>query len=205
MQARAMPISERRRVRAGVLDIAFEQAGSPEGAAAVLLHGFPYDPRAFDKWCRICAGPGFRVVVPYLRGFGPTRFVADDVPRSGQQAALGVDLLALLDALAIERAVLAGYDWGGRAACIVAALWPERVRGLVTGCGYNIQDIAGSVIPGAPELEHRYWYRYLPAWRTRPCRAGGEPASLRPAALAAVVAKLDIRGGDVRAQRRILR
>ena len=92
--------------------------------------------------------------MPYLRGYGPTRFLAADTPRSGQQAALGNDLKELMDALAIERAVLAGYDWGGRAACIVAALWPERVRGLVSANGYNIQDIAGSVKPAAPEQEH---------------------------------------------------
>jgi pimeloyl-ACP methyl ester carboxylesterase len=103
---------------------------------------------------------GLRVVVPYLRGYGPTRFVAEATPRSGQQAALAADLRALLDTLALRRAVLAGYDWGGRAACIVAALWPERVRGLVTCGGYNIQDIAGSVAPAAPEHEHRLWYQY---------------------------------------------
>jgi pimeloyl-ACP methyl ester carboxylesterase len=103
---------------------------------------------------------GCRVIVPYLRGFGPTRFLSADRPRSGQQAALGNDLHELMDSLRIGRAVLAGYDWGGRAACIVAALWPERVRGLVSGNGYSIQDIAASVQPAPPAQEHRFWYQY---------------------------------------------
>jgi pimeloyl-ACP methyl ester carboxylesterase len=101
-----------------------------------------------------------RVIVPYLRGYGPTRFLSAGVLRSGQQAALGNDLRELMDALVIERAVLAGYDWGGRAACIVAALWPQRVRGLVSANGYNIQDIAASNEPAAPEQEYRLWYQY---------------------------------------------
>jgi pimeloyl-ACP methyl ester carboxylesterase len=103
---------------------------------------------------------GCRVIVPYLRGYGPTRFLAPETPRSGQQAALGNDLKELIDALGVKRPVLAGYDWGGRAACIVAALWPETVRGLVTANGYNIQDIAGSGKPAPPEQEHRLWYQY---------------------------------------------
>ena len=106
------------------------------------------------------AAAGCRVLVPYLRGYGPTRFLRPETPRSGEQAALGTDLLALMDALGIERALLAGYDWGGRAACIVSALWPERVHGLVSVTGYNIQNIARSVQPADPETEHRYWYQY---------------------------------------------
>lgn len=98
--------------------------------------------------------------MPYLRGYGPTRFLSIETPRSGQQASLARDLLDLLGALGLPDAVLVGYDWGGRAACIVAALWPERVRGLVSGCGYNIQDIAGSAAPQDPAQEHRYWYQY---------------------------------------------
>jgi pimeloyl-ACP methyl ester carboxylesterase len=108
--------------------------------------------------------------VPYLRGYGPTRFLSSETPRSGQQAALGKDALDFLDALAIRQAVLVGYDWGGRAACIVAALWPDRVRGLVTVGGYNIQDIARSVAPAAPEQEHRLWYQYY--FHTERGRAG---------------------------------
>jgi pimeloyl-ACP methyl ester carboxylesterase len=149
-----------RRIRSGVLDQAYEEHGPAEGNAVVLLHGFPYDPRCYDEVAPRLAASGCRVVVPYLRGYGPTRFLSADTPRSGEQAVLGADLLALLDALAIPRAMLAGYDWGGRAACIVAALWPERVGGLVSCAGYNIQDIAGSVRPLAPEQEHRFWYQY---------------------------------------------
>jgi pimeloyl-ACP methyl ester carboxylesterase len=145
---------------AGVLDVAYEEAGTADGAPVVLLHGFPYDVHVFDEVTPLLVAQGRRVIAPYLRGYGPTRFLSADTPRSGQQAVLGHDLLALLDALAIPRAVLGGYDWGGRAACIVAALWPERVRGLVSCGGYNIQDIAGSARPQPPESEHRYWYQY---------------------------------------------
>ena len=138
--------------------------------------------------------------MPYLRGFGPTRFLSADTPRSGQQAALGNDLRELMDALGIERAVLAGYDWGGRAACIVAALWPERVHGLVTVNGYNIQDIAGSVKPVAPAQEHRFWYQYY--FHTERGRAGltQNRRALCTLHLADMVAALGVRRRDVRAQ-----
>src|SRR3974390_1080331 len=119
-------------VSAGVLDVAFEEAGAAGGPPVVLLHGFPYDVHAYDEVVPLLAARGCRGVTPSLRGFGATRFLAPQTPRSGQQAALGSDLLALMDALSIETAVLAGYDWGGRAACIVAALWPPRGRGLVS-------------------------------------------------------------------------
>ena len=136
---------------------------------------------------------GCRVIVPYLRGFGPTRFLSAATPRSGQQAALGNDLKEFMDALAIKRAALAGYDWGGRAACIVAALWPERARCLVTGNGYNIQDIPNANSPAAPEQELRYWYQYY--FHTERGRAGldAKPPRLDPAAVATVVAELAFR------------
>jgi pimeloyl-ACP methyl ester carboxylesterase len=149
-----------KRVEAGVLSVAYEESGAPDGKPVLLLHGFPYDVRAYDEVTPRLVAAGCRVIVPYLRGYGPTNFLSADTPRSGQQAVLAHDLLAFMDALAIPKAVLAGYDWGGRAACIVAALWPERVRGLVTGGGYNIQDIRGSIAPQAPENEFRYWYQY---------------------------------------------
>jgi pimeloyl-ACP methyl ester carboxylesterase len=148
------------RVKAGGLEVAYEEAGPAEGTPVILLHGFPYDVHAFDEVTPILVAQGCRVIVPYLRGYGPTRFLSASTPRSGQQAALGHDLLALLDALSIPAAVLAGYDWGGRAACVVAALWPERARGLVSCGGYNIQDIATSGTPRLPDDEHRYWYQY---------------------------------------------
>jgi pimeloyl-ACP methyl ester carboxylesterase len=147
-------------IAAGVLDVAYEEAGLPNGRAAILLHGFPYDIRAYDAVTPRLVAAGCRVITPYLRGYGPTRFIAADTPRSGQQAVLGHDLLTLMDALELPKAVLGGYDWGGRAACIVAALWPERVGGLVSCNGYNIQNIAGAPRPGPPDMEHRLWYQY---------------------------------------------
>jgi pimeloyl-ACP methyl ester carboxylesterase len=148
------------RARTSVLDIAYEHAGPPAGYPVVLMHGFPYDPRAFDEVVAVLDATGFRTIVPYLRGYGGTRFHSADTMRSGQQAALGHDLLELLDALDVRDAVLAGFDWGGRAACIAAALRPERVRGLVTCCGYQIQNIAAAAQPADPESERRWWYQY---------------------------------------------
>ncbi len=148
------------RVRTAVLDVACEQSGPHHALPVVLLHGFPYDPRGFDEVAAMVNAAGFRTVVPYLRGYGGTRFLSADTVRSGEQAALGHDLLELLDALELRKAVLAGYDWGGRAACVVSALWPERVAGLVSCTGYNIQDIANSARPADPEQEARLWYQY---------------------------------------------
>ncbi|MCO6415462.1 alpha/beta hydrolase [Siccirubricoccus sp. KC 17139] len=142
------------------LEIAYEETGPAEGPPVVLLHGFPYAPRGYDAVVARLAAAGRRCLVPYLRGYGPTRFLSPATPRSGQQAALGQDLLDFLDALRIERAVLGGYDWGGRAACIVAALHPARAAALVTCTGYNIQDIAGAARPAPAEAEHRLWYQY---------------------------------------------
>jgi len=149
----------RKNVRTTTLDVAYEESGAASGAPVILLHGWPYDPRDYDQVISLI-GASCRIIVPYLRGFGATRFLSADTPRSGQQAALGNDLHELMDALGIERAVLAGYDWGGRAACIVAALWPERVRGLVSGNSYNIQNIAASLRPASPQQEYRLWYQY---------------------------------------------
>jgi pimeloyl-ACP methyl ester carboxylesterase len=149
-----------RRVSTSVLDIGYEETGPADGVPVLLMHGFPYDPRAFDDMVPMLAAAGFRVLVPYLRGYGPTRFLNTHTPRSGQQAALGNDLREFMDALDIKRAVLAGYDWGGRAACVVAALWPERTRALVSCGGYNIQDIVKSGVPADAEQEYRYWYQW---------------------------------------------
>ena len=149
-----------KQIDAGVLQVGYVEYGAPNGMCVVLLHGFPYDANAYSEVAPLLVAAQYPVIVPYLRGFGPTRFLSSDVPRSGQQAALGHDLKALLDALQIETALLAGYDWGGRAACSVAALWPHRVIGLVTGGGYNIQRIEGALKPQEPEAEMRYWYQY---------------------------------------------
>ncbi len=147
-------------VRISSLEIAYEERGPADGVPVILLHGFPDDPHAYDDAVPSLESQGFRVLAPWLRGYGATRFLKAATPRSGQQAALGADLLALMDALGINRAVVGGYDWGGRAACIVAALWPERVIGLVTCGGYNIQDIAASGKPGVAANEYRMWYQW---------------------------------------------
>lgn len=149
-----------KRIEAGVLDIAYLEDGPADGPPAILLHGFPYDVHAYDEVTPRLVAAGHRVVVPYLRGYGPTRFLSADTLRSGQQAALGHDLLALMDALSIPEALLAGYDWGGRAACIVAALWPERVVGLVSQNGYNMHHVGSADRPAHPENERRHWYQY---------------------------------------------
>jgi len=157
-------------VRTPTLEIAFEESGAQSGVPVILLHGFPDDPRVYDGVVAALGGSRYRLIVPYLRGYGPTRFLDKTTPRSGQQAALGKDLLDLMDTLEIDSAVLCGYDWGGRAACVVAALWPKRARGLVTVCGYNVQNIAASGTPGDPDREHRLWYQWY--FQTERGRAG---------------------------------
>ena len=157
-------------IRTPTLEVAYEEGGPSGGPPVVLLHGFPDDVRAYDGVAPPLAAAGWRVIVPYLRGYGPTRFLDPRTPRSGQQGALGRDLLDFLDALGVERAALAGYDWGGRAACIVAALWPERVAALVSIGGYNIQNIARSGEPAAPDREYRLWYQWY--FHTERGRAG---------------------------------
>lgn len=147
-------------VDAGVLRIAFVDAGPRDGPPVFLMHGFPYDVHAYADVLPRLTAAGCRVVVPFLRGFGPTRFLDAGTPRSGEQAALGADLRALMDALAVPRAVLAGYDWGGRAACVVAALWPERCTGLLSFNSYNLQNIARAMEPDTPENERSLWYQY---------------------------------------------
>ncbi len=149
-----------KRIQSPILDIAYEEHGPGDGDPVILLHGFPYDIHAYDDVAPALAGQGARVIVPHLRGYGPTSFLSPNTPRSGQQAALAADLRDLIDALSLKKPILAGYDWGGRAACIVAALWPERAAGLVTVTGYNIQNIAKSSEPATPEHEHQLWYQY---------------------------------------------
>ncbi len=148
------------RISAGVLEVAFHAEGPADGAPVFLMHGFPYDIHAYAEVAPRLADRGCRVFVPCLRGFGGTRFLRADTPRSGEQAALGHDLKQLMDALRVPRAVLAGYDWGGRAACVVAALWPGRCAGLLSVNSYNIQHIASAMTPDAPRNEHRLWYQY---------------------------------------------
>ena len=149
-----------RSIDAGVLNIAYYEEGPADGPVVVLLHGFPYDIHSYVDVAPALAAKGCRAIVPYLRGYGPTRFLDSATPRSGEQAAVGADLIALIDALRIKRAVFAGYDWGGRAACVGAALWPDRCAGLVTVNSYLIQDIAHAMVPAKPMREVAYWYQY---------------------------------------------
>ncbi|HEX3116689.1 MAG TPA: alpha/beta hydrolase [Bradyrhizobium sp.] len=149
-----------RRADAGVLNVAYYEKGPADGPVVMLLHGFPYDIHSYVDVAPGLAARGCRVIVPYLRGYGETRFHDPATPRSGEQAAIGADLIALMDALSVKRAVFAGYDWGGRAACVAAALWPDRCIGLVSVNGYLIQDIARAMVPLKPEREAAYWYQY---------------------------------------------
>jgi len=149
-----------RHVEAGVLNIAYYEAGPENGPVAILLHGYPYDIHSYVDVAPMLAAKGVRAIVPYLRGYGETRFLSSISPRSGEQGAIGADLMALMDALAIPRAVFAGYDWGGRAACVGAALWPQRCLGLVSVNSYLIQDIANARRPSSPEREVALWYQW---------------------------------------------
>ena len=148
-------------VKTSQLEIAYFDHGPINGWPCILNHGFPYDIHCYDDCIDLLLPQGARVIVPYLRGYGATRFLSTETLRSGEQAVLANDLLELMDALELEHAVLAGYDWGGRAACIVAALWPERVTALVSGNSYNIQNIARAMEPAAAAEEASYWYQYL--------------------------------------------
>jgi pimeloyl-ACP methyl ester carboxylesterase len=149
-----------RHVDAGPLNIGYYETGPADGPAAILLHGFPYDIHCYVDVAAQLAARGCRVIVPYLRGFGATRFRDSATLRSGEQAALGADVIALMDALGIKRAVMAGHNWGGRAACVAAALWPERCSGMVTVNSYLIQDLARAMVPIDPRYEVELWYEY---------------------------------------------
>ncbi|MBD9469639.1 alpha/beta hydrolase [Pseudoxanthomonas sp. PXM01] len=159
-----------RRVHAGQLHVGYHELGPPHGEPVLLLHGFPYDIHSYVDVAPALAAEGCRVLVPHLRGHGPTTFLNAREPRSGQQGAIGQDVIDLLDALHIEQALVAGYDWGGRAACVAAALWPERCTGLVSVNGYLIQDIAQAATPLPARVEHGLWYQHY--FQTERGRAG---------------------------------
>jgi pimeloyl-ACP methyl ester carboxylesterase len=147
-------------VRSGCLDVGIETAGPQDGWPVLLLHGFPYDPHAFEAVAAELAAAEARVLAPYLRGFGPTRFASESTARSGQQAAIGRDVLDLADTLGLKAPILVGYDWGGRAACVAAALRSDLIGGIVALGGWSIQDIAASAEPTTPLEESRDWYQY---------------------------------------------
>ena len=149
-----------RSIEAGDLNVGYVEAGPKDGPAVVLLHGWPYDIYSFIDVAPALAAKGHRVIVPYLRGYGPTRFLSDSALRNGQPGALAADAIALMDALKIEKAVLAGFDWGARTADIVAALWPERCRGLVSVSGYLIGSQAAGKLPLPPAAELQWWYQF---------------------------------------------
>jgi pimeloyl-ACP methyl ester carboxylesterase len=149
-----------RQIDAGVLNVGYVDAGPPDGPAAILLHGWPYDIHSFVDVVPLLTAAGYRVVVPYLRGYGTTRFLSDDAVRNGEPAAMGLDLVALMDALHIDSAKLAGFDWGARTADVVAALWPERCQGLVSVSGYLIAGQESGRAPLPPKAELAWWYQY---------------------------------------------
>ncbi|BAO90121.1 alpha/beta fold hydrolase [Caballeronia cordobensis] len=149
-----------RQIDAGVLNVGYAQAGPPDGPVVILLHGWPYDIHSYADVAPLLASNGYRVIVPYLRGYGSTRFRSPETPRNGQQVVTAIDVVALMDALRIDQAVLGGYDWGARSADIVAALWPERVKALVSVSGYLIGSQNANRKPLPPSAELQWWYQY---------------------------------------------
>ncbi|AUG81496.1 alpha/beta hydrolase [Kitasatospora sp. MMS16-BH015] len=151
---------ELKQVRAGLLDVGYAEAGPAHGPVVICLHGWPYDIHSFVEVAPLLAAAGYRVIVPYLRGHGSTTFRARSTVRNAQQSAIALDILALMDALRIPRAVLAGFDWGSRTADILAALWPERVKALVSVSGYLVTNLPAQQHPLPPKAEHTWWYQY---------------------------------------------
>jgi pimeloyl-ACP methyl ester carboxylesterase len=157
-------------VDAGVLNVGYAEAGPPDGPAVILLHGWPYDIHSFVEVAPLLAAAGYRVIVPYLRGYGTTRLLSSETFRNGQQSVVALDIIALMDALEIERAILAGFDWGARTANIMAALWPERCKAIVSVSGYLIGSQAAGKPPLPPKAELQWWYQYY--FATERGRAG---------------------------------
>ena len=159
-----------KQVNAGVLNVGYAEAGPADGPAVILLHGWPYDIYSYVDVAPALAEAGYRVIVPYLRGYGTTRFLLAETPRNGQPSALAADVIDLMDALKIEKATVGGFDWGGRSADIVAALWPERCKALVSVSGYLIGSQASGKVPLPPKAELQWWYQYY--FATERGRAG---------------------------------
>jgi len=154
------PLAPIRQIRAGELDVGYYEAGPADGKPVLLLHGWPYDIHSFAEVAPLLAAQGYRVIVPHLRGHGSTRFVSDATFRNGQQAAVALDIIALMDALKIDQAILAGYDWGARTANIIAALWPRRCKAMVSVNGYLINNRERNRLPLSPQVEHGWWYQF---------------------------------------------
>ena len=154
------PFGALKQAEAGLLSVGYAEAGPADGRAVLLLHGWPYDIHSYAEVTPVLAAAGYRVIVPFARGYGTTRFRSDGTVRNGQQAVLAVDVIALMDALGIDRAILGGFDWGGRSADIVAALWPDRCQALVSVSGYLIGSQAAGAVPLPPAAEHVWWYQY---------------------------------------------
>jgi pimeloyl-ACP methyl ester carboxylesterase len=161
-----------KQINVGLLDVGYAEAGPAGGPAVVLLHGWPYDIHSYVDVVPLLASAGYRVVVPYLRGFGTTRFLSRDTVRNGQQSVIAVDIIALMDALKIEKAIIGGFDWGARAANIIAALWPERCKAMVSVSGYVIGSQEANKMPLLPKIELEWWYQYY--FATERGRAGYE-------------------------------
>jgi pimeloyl-ACP methyl ester carboxylesterase len=159
-----------KQVDAGSLNVGYAEAGPADGPAVILLHGWPYDIHSFVDVAPLLASAGYRVIVPYVRGYGATRFLSSDTPRNGQQSVVAVDVIALMDALKIEKATIGGFDWGARSADIVAALWPERCKALVSVSGYLIGSQEAGKAPLPPKAELQWWYQYY--FATERGRAG---------------------------------
>lgn len=159
-QPSAAPLGAIKQIDAGVLNVGYAETGPPHGRPVVLLHGWPYDIHSYGDVAPRLAALGYRVVVPYLRGFGTTRFRSDRTCRNAQQSAVALDVIALMDALQIDRAILGGFDWGSRTAAVVAALWPERCAGLVAVSGYLVTSLQANLRPLEPEAELGWWYQY---------------------------------------------
>ncbi len=152
--------ASRKQINAGLLNVGYAEAGPANGTPVILLHGWPYDIHTYVDVAPLLAEAGYRVIVPYLRGYGTTRFLSDDTPRNGQQSAIAVDIIALMDALRIEKAVVAGCDWGARTVNILAALWPERCKAMVSVSGYLIGSQELNKMPLPPKAELQWWYQY---------------------------------------------
>jgi pimeloyl-ACP methyl ester carboxylesterase len=164
------PFGPLKQIDAGVLNVGYAEAGPADGPAVFLLHGWPYDIDSYADVAPLLASAGYRVIVPYLRGYGTTRFLSSETARNGQQAVVAVDIIALMDALGIEKAIFAGYDWGARTANIIAALWPERCRAMVSVSGYLIGSQQANKAPLPPAAEFQWWYQYY--FTTERGRAG---------------------------------